>query len=205
MKFLVIDDHPMFRDAVASVLGRIPGVQAVLQAQDGLQGLKLAAAQDDLTAVLVDLRMAGTGGLEVVAQLRRRRPQLPVLVLSSSEDPADVRRALAAGARGYCPKSSSHATLKVALDVVLAGEVYVPPFMALAPVPVAESDGSGLTPRQQEVLKALGRGLSNKQIGSELGMEEKTVKGHLSAIFKALKVVHRMQAVEVARNAGLLG
>jgi DNA-binding NarL/FixJ family response regulator len=206
MKFLVVDDHPMFRDGVSAMLRQFPGVQSVLQAGDGQSGLKLVDEHDDLAAVLVDLRMEAMGGLVVIEQIKRRRPQLPAIVLSSSEDPADVRRAFAAGARGYCAKSSSPATLAVALNVVLAGELYVPPFLALTSfAEPATADTAGLTPRQREVLQAMARGLSNKQIGSELSMEEKTVKGHVSAIFKALKVVHRMQAVDAARNGGLLG
>jgi two-component system nitrate/nitrite response regulator NarL len=205
MKILVVDDHPMFREGLASVLRQWPAVSSVLQASDGELALGLVAAQPDVAAVIVDLRMAGTGGLVVVAQLRRLRPDLPVLVLSSSEEPDDVRRALAAGAAGYCPKSAAPATLLAALQLVLAGQVYVPPLMAQAPAaPAATGDGSGLTPRQREVLQQLCLGQTNKQIARILAMQEKTVKGHVSAIFKALNVVHRLQAVEAARNAGLV-
>lgn len=204
---LIVDDHPMFREGLASVLRQEPAAHEVLQAGDGTQALAMVQAQPDLAAAIVDLRMAGAGGLTVVAQLRRLRPGLPVLVLSSSEDPDDVRRALAAGAHGYCPKSAAAATLLAALQLVMAGEVYLPPLMAQAPVaPVAPSgDGSGLTPRQREVLQQLCQGQTNKQIARILDMQEKTVKGHVSAIFKALNVVHRLQAVEAARNAGLVG
>lgn len=197
----------MFREGLASVLRQWPAVGEVLQASDGEPALALVAAQPDVAAVIVDLRMAGTGGLVVVAQLRRLRPDLPVLVLSSSEEPDDVRRALAAGAGGYCPKSAAPATLLAALQLVLAGEVYVPPLMAqapAAPAAAAAGGGSGLTPRQREVLQQLCQGQTNKQIARILAMQEKTVKGHVSAIFKALNVVHRLQAVEAARNAGLV-
>lgn len=195
----------MFREGLASVLRQWPAVSAVLQASDAERALGVVAGEPDLAAAIVDLRMAGTGGLVVVAQLQRVRPALPVLVLSSSEEPDDVRRALAAGARGYCPKSAAPATLLAALQLVLAGEVYVPPLMALAAaVPTPAGDASGLTPRQREVLQQLCLGQTNKQIARILAMQEKTVKGHVSAIFKALNVVHRLQAVEAARNAGLV-
>lgn len=206
MKFLVIDDHPMLRDGVAAVLRQFDAEATVLQAADGAQGLALAAEHTDLSAVWVDLRMAGMAGLSTTEQMRRRHPGLPVIVLSSSEDPEDVRRALQAGARGYCPKSAGPATLLSALRLVLAGEVYVPPFMAQLPTAPAEAvHPSGLTARQLEVMQLLCKGHANKEIGHLLGMQEKTVKGHVSAIFRTLKVVHRLQAVEAARAAGIAG
>ena len=209
MKILLVDDHPMFRDGVASVLPRLAGDQGdalmILQADNGLQGLARLAEHPDVALVLVDLRMGEMTGLQMLEQVRRRHPGLPVLVLSSSEDPLDVRRALQAGARGHCPKSASPGTLLAAIRLVLAGEIYVPPFMAFVADELATGgDSSGLTPRQLEVLQCLCTGKSNKEIARALDMQEKTVKGHVSAIFRSLKVVHRLQAVEAARAAGLV-
>lgn len=205
MKFLIVDDHPMVREGLAATLRQFAADVQVLQATDGTHALALAAAHADLRAAWVDLRMAGMGGITTVEQLRHQHPALPVIVLSSSEEPDDVRRALLAGARGYCPKSAASSTLLAALRLVLDGEVYVPPFMAGAPAPSPVADASGLTDRQREVLQRLGQGMSNKDIARALGMQEKTVKGHVSAIFRALKVVHRLQAVQAARAAGLIG
>lgn len=206
MKVLLVDDHPLFREGVASVLQRMDDDTAVVQAINGQEGLDRLAEHPDIALVLMDLRMATMPGLETLEQIRRRFPRVPAMVLSSSEDPADVRRALKAGARGYCPKSAAPATLLAAMRLVLEGEVYVPPFMAQASdEPPALADASGMTPRQREVLQALCSGKSNKEIARVLGMQEKTVKGHVSAIFRALDVVHRLQAVEAARAAGLVG
>jgi two-component system nitrate/nitrite response regulator NarL len=206
MKVLLVDDHPLLREGVASVLQRADAATVVVQAVNGQEGLDRLAEQDDIALVLMDLRMATMPGLETLEQIRRRYPDVPAMVLSSSEDPADVRRALKAGARGYCPKSSGSGTLLAALRLVLDGEVYVPPFMAQAPdEESAPPDASGLTPRQKEVLQALCSGKSNKEIANALGMQEKTVKGHVSVIFRTLKVVHRLQAVEVARASGIVG
>jgi two-component system nitrate/nitrite response regulator NarL len=204
MKFLVIDDHPVFREGIAALLRQLPETCEVLQSGDGADALELAAATNDIDLVLVDLRMQGASGLQVLQQLQRQRPGLPVVVVSSSEDPDDMHRCLAAGARGYCPKSSSPATLRLALNVVLAGGIYTPPMLTPETgVATAKTDRL-LTPRQQQVLQALCRGLSNKQIARELGMEEPTVKGHVSAAFRILNVVSRTQAVDAARRAGLL-
>lgn len=205
MKFLIVDDHPMVREGLAATLRHFADDVEVLQATDGTQALALADAHADLQLAWVDLRMAGMGGIATVDQLRRRRPTLPVIVMSSSEEPDDVRRAMQAGARGYCPKSAASGTLLAALRLVLEGEVYVPPFMAQAVPAPAAIDATGLTERQREVLQLLCQGLTNKDIARALGMQEKTVKGHVSAIFRALKVVHRLQAVEAARAAGLVG
>ena len=208
MKFLIIDDHPMLREGVAAVLRQFDAPAVVLQAADGEQGLALAAAHPDLDAAWVDLRMAGLAGLTTVELLHARHPSLPVIVLSSSEDPQDVRRALHAGARGYCAKSAGPGTLLAALRLVLAGEVYVPPFVVADDGDEAQSStpgAAGLTPRQLEVLRLLCEGRSNKDIARLLVMQEKTVKGHVTAIFRALKVVHRLQAVQAARDAGIVG
>ncbi len=204
MKFLVIDDHPVFREGMAALLRQLPEPCEVLQSGDGADALEQVAATADLDLVLVDLRMQGASGLLVLQQLQRQRPTLPVVVVSSSEDPDDVRRCLAAGARGYCPKSSSPATLRMVLNVALAGGVYTPPMLTPETGPATAKADRLLTPRQQQVLQALCRGLSNKQIARELGMEEQTVKGHVSATFRILNVVSRTQAVDAARRAGLL-
>jgi two-component system nitrate/nitrite response regulator NarL len=206
MKFLLVDDHPLVRAGIASVLLGFAPELNVLQASEGVEALACMADNPDVVAVLLDLRMAGMAGLATLELLNRHHAAVPVLVISSSEDPQDVRRVLKAGARGYCPKSSSASTLVAALRLVISGEVYVPPFMANAidPGPTGP-DPSGLTPRQSEVLQELCKGKSNKEIARALGMEEKTVKGHVSAIFRCLNVVHRLQAVEAARAAGLFG
>ena len=148
MKFFIIDDHPMLRQGVAAVLRDLePGV-TVLEAPDGATGLALAAAHADLDAVLLDLQLTGLSGMDTLARLAAAHPDLPVVMLSASEDPAAVRAALAAGARGYCPKSASHATMQAAVRLVLAGEIYVPPLMAGA-APAAPRSDAGLTARQQ--------------------------------------------------------
>jgi len=206
MKLLVVDDHPLVRSGVMAALRTVADNPLMLEAGDGVQALSCLDEHPDVAAVVLDLRMAGMPGIALLDQLKRRHPDLPALVLSSSEDPDDVRAVLRAGARGYCPKSSNAGTLVAALRLVLSGEVYVPPFMAQAAAAgPAQADASGLTPRQREVLQELCNGRSNKQIANSLGMQEKTVKGHVSAIFRCLNVVHRLQAVEAARAAGLVG
>ncbi len=210
MKLLVVDDHPLFRDGLAALLRQANPDTQVFQASDSEAGMEMAQATGDLDAVFVDLMMPGLAGEAAVKEFARRRPELPVIVLSSSENPSDVKRVLKAGALGYIPKSASPQTVLSALQLVLTGNIYVPPLLAraadstateqntTAPAPLA-----ALTERQIEVLKQLRDGHSNKEISNRLGIAEKTVKAHVAAIFRALNVVNRTQAANAARELQL--
>lgn len=212
MKLLIVDDHPVLREGLAALLQQASAQTEVLQACDDAAGLRLAEAHPDLDAVFLDLNMPGGGGMPAIQEFGRCRPDLPVIVLSSSEDPHDIRRALALGALGYIPKSASPRTILSALQLVLSGSVYVPPVMLNAMAASAGHGGgpqgpealSNLTDRQVDVLKQLCRGLSNKEISRELNLSEKTVKAHITAIFRTLNVVNRLQAAAIARRAELV-
>ncbi|MEO8525630.1 MAG: response regulator transcription factor [Caldimonas sp.] len=210
MKLLIVDDHAILREGLAAMLRQIGPDTEVLQASEGAEGLRMAEQHADLDAVFLDLEMPGGGGMSAIPEFGRRRPELPVIVLSSSEDPRDVRRALALGALGYVPKSSPPRALLSALQLVLSGNIYVPPLMLGPAAATPRSTGgdatrpsASLTERQLEVLRLLGKGLSNKEIGRDLGLSEKTVKAHVTAIFKTLNVVNRTQAASAAREADL--
>jgi two-component system, NarL family, nitrate/nitrite response regulator NarL len=210
MKLLVVDDHPLFRDGLAALLRQANPDTQVFQASDSETGMEMAQATGDLDAVFVDLMMPGLAGEAAVKEFARRRPELPVIVLSSSENPSDVKRVLKAGALGYIPKSASAQTVLSALQLVLTGNIYVPPLLAqaadstateqntIAPAPLA-----ALTERQIEVLKQLRDGHPNKEISNRLGIAEKTVKAHVAAIFRTLNVVNRTQAANAARELQL--
>jgi two-component system, NarL family, nitrate/nitrite response regulator NarL len=212
MKLLIVDDHAILREGLAALLQQSEQGTDVLQAAGSAEGLRLAEANPDLDAVFLDLHMPHQGGMEAILEFRKRCPQLPVIVLSSSEDPNDVRHALQSGALGYVPKSASPRNMLSALRLVLSGEAYVPPLMLEALPPAADgtsaratSDaGSRLTERQTEVLRQLCLGLSNKEISRVLNLSEKTTKSHVTAIFKTLKVVNRTQAASAARRAGII-
>jgi DNA-binding NarL/FixJ family response regulator len=206
MKFLIIDDHPIVREGIAAVLRQIDSSVDILEAGDGKTGLAQMAATADLDCVLLDLRMTGMAGMPTLEQTRQQYPAVPLVVISSSEDPADARRALAAGARGYIPKSAGRNTMLAAIRLVLAGEVYVPPLVLLVESsPVRGRLETGITERQMDVLRLVCEGLPNREIGQQLDMHEKTVKAHVTAVFKALGVVNREQAIETARASGLVG
>lgn len=212
MKLLVVDDHPVFRDGLAALLKQAADSVVILQAPECATALQVADEHPDLDAVFVDLVMPGMTGDLAVREFGKRRPELPVIVLSSSENPSDVRRALKAGALGYIPKSASPQTLLSALKLVLSGSIYVPPLLAQAPPPTRDDSSAQpaphaiaqLTDRQIDVLKHLCTGLSNKEISTRLGIAEKTVKAHVAGIFKTLNVVNRTQAAHAVREAKLV-
>src|SRR5262245_56923921 len=212
MNVLPIYDHPVLREGIAALLRQAGPDTVVHQGGDVAGALQLAAERADLDVIVLDLMMPGMGGMEAIAEFGRIRPDVPVIVLSSSEDPRDARKALAQGALGYVPKSASQHTLLSAIRRVLNGELYVPPLI-LNDIADAGSHrlgqpgrggGSALTDRQIDVLKRLSDGQPNKIIAHELELSEKTVKAHITAIFKALNVVNRTQAAPVGKQRGLI-
>jgi DNA-binding NarL/FixJ family response regulator len=212
MKLLIIDDHPVVRHGLCALLEQSLEETTVLVASNSEEGLALAELHADLDAAFLDLMMPGLTGMSAIKVFGEKHPALPVIVLSSSEDPDDVRRALAFGALGYVPKSAGPQTILSALRLVLAGEIYVPPLVLLSATAAAEIGPArggtmaidDLTARQREVLVLLARGLQNKEIGEMLGLADKTVKTHVTAIFRTLHVINRTQAASLAREANLV-
>ncbi|WP_183856214.1 response regulator [Prosthecomicrobium pneumaticum] len=200
-RFVVADDHPLFRDALRqTVAAAYPGA-AIEEAGtlDDVAARLAAGADTDL--VLLDLGMPGMRGFSGLVYLRAQFPEVPVLVVSGSEDPGLMRQAVAIGAAGYIPKSLGVEAIRTAIGAVLAGGVWLPP--QLGPAPRDETADlvrrmATLTPQQVRVLMMLTEGLLNKQIAFALGVSEATVKAHVSAILQKLGVDSRTQAVIAA-------
>ena len=211
MKLLIVDDHSVLREGLSALLKQSNMDATVLLAKNASEGLAALDAHPDLDLVLLDLILPGVEGDEAIVSFGRKRPALPVVVFSSSEDPEDVRRAMAAGALGYVPKSANYQVLLSAIRLVLNGDLYVPTLMlndfgggsAPAQVPLSRQRPL-LTGRQIEILALLSRGDPNKSISRSLGLSEKTVKTHITAIFRALNVTNRTQAAAVGRKSGLI-
>ncbi len=212
MKILVVDDHPLVRDAMAHLVERLGGDVMVLQAGDCGAGLDAARIHSDLDLVLLDLNLPGLRGIAALERFREEHPAAPVVIVSMFRDRETVLEAIRRGAMGFIPKSSSRDTIVNALRLVLSGSVYVPPEAAigedrLEAVPslmhARTAVDLGLTPRQSQVLALLMKGRSNKQICQDLGLAERTVKAHMSAVLNTLKVSSRTQAVIAAGALGL--
>ena len=215
LKLLVVDDHPLFREGISSALKASGKDFDIIQAADAREGIELAEGSGDFDAVLLDVALPGMNGFVAIREFRLRCPLLPVVIISALDNASNARRALSVGAAGFIPKSTPTPQVIKALHEVLAGGVYLPPTlgdsMAAADVanpaflqsPSAPAEAGALTVRQIEVLGFLCQGKGNKEIASDFGLSEKTVKTHLSAIFKVLRVVNRTQAVLAARRMGL--
>lgn len=210
MKILVVDDHPLYRSGVAFTL------QNTGMAVEVVECSSLAVAFQRLDEGLVadlmilDLQMPGYQGVDSVRAVRTRRPEVPVLVLSGTEDPAVVRECIDLGAFGFLPKSAPADHFNAALARVLAGGVYLPPtsLSVAAPVTRAQQDawgrlGARLTERQRQVLLGIVQGKPNKVIARDLGLSDTTVKSHVAHILEALVVSNRTEAVYALARAGL--
>ena len=205
---LIADDHPLFREAVRDVVGRLFSQSgwefACLEATSIDEALSLLDQAQDVDLILLDLFMPGTRDLSGLIALRARMPSTPVVVVSSLGDADTVHRAMSCGAAGFIPKSSTTEQMVEALRTVLAGGIYLPPDESQeAPAPRRparyDDEPGHLTPRQLAVLEKLAEGKSNKQIGRELAISDLTVKAHVTAILRCLGVATRAQAIVAFR------
>jgi|SRR5215510_964426 len=218
MKILIVDDHVLIRDALRGVLKELKDEADVLEASDCRQAMALIAENaDDLRMILLDLGLPDRDGFSALAELRERYPAICVVVLSGQQDSASVFKALELGAVGYITKSGQREVMLHALQIVFAGGRYIPPEIltrdspttvpATKPPPVSERPPAspadlGLTGRQLDVLTLMMQGKSNKAICRVLDLAEPTVKNHVTAILKALKVTNRTEAVIAVRELG---
>ena len=203
MKLIAVDDHPLMQQALVRALPELDHKLEVIVADDRESTLTALARHPDCALVLLDLTLPGAHGLDLLADLVRDFPRIPVLVLSATHDRATVGAAMAAGARGYIAKTASPQELLDAVRTVLAGGRSVTRDLTRAPAKVdgVPAQALGLTQRQAEVLRLLVQGKPNKLICRDLRLSEGTVKVHVSAILKALNVHSRAQAiVELARR-----
>jgi DNA-binding NarL/FixJ family response regulator len=204
MKILVVDDHPLVLDALAQLLPQLDQSAEVRSALDAAEAVAILDSEPDVALVLLDLALPGTRGLDFLADMILDYPGVPVVVLSATHDEATVSAALAAGARGFIAKTASPQALLAALARVFDGETYRTDDVTAEPdadgVHIASSE-LGLTARQSDVLRLLVQGKPNKLICRDLRLSEGTVKVHVSAILRQLRVRTRTQAVaELARR-----
>lgn len=203
IRLIIADDHPVVRAGLEGMLTSQPDFEIVGEAARGDEAVALAAAFHP-DVVLMDLRMAGLDGVAATAQIRKRQPEIPVLVLTTYDSDADIRRAIEAGATGYVLKDTPRDQLFSAIRAVAQGKSILAPtvlsrLLRHMQTPVEES----LSAREIEVLMLVARGASNKEIARALHISEATVKSHLIHIFSKLGVADRTAAVTIALERGL--
>jgi len=207
---LVVDAHFLIREALRDALKRMPGEVTVIEATDGRQALQLASEQSEIDLVLLELDLPDRDGLSLLGELRQHHPAMKVVMLSARHDGDSVASSLALGAAGFIPKSGPREIMLSALELVLAGGLYIPPEILLRELVTPHrpnitrlrTGARGMTPadlglsgRQIDVLQLVMRGMSNKAICRALSLAEPTVKNHVTAILKILKVSNRTEAV----------
>jgi DNA-binding NarL/FixJ family response regulator len=200
-RFLIIDDHPLFREALQSAITLAFADVEAVEARSMDEALKALADNPVFDLALLDLNMPGTKGFEGLLELRTQYPRLPVVVVSGHEEARIITEALSYGVAGFIPKSAKKAELAAAISDVMNGSIHVP---AGYDGPQTGQDNSraellakltSLTPQQLRVLQMLKQGLLNKQIAFELKVGETTIKAHVSEILRKLNVFSRTQAV----------
>jgi DNA-binding NarL/FixJ family response regulator len=210
MKLLLVDDHALIREALGGVLKELDAGATIYEASRWGEAMPLIEGHPDLSLVLLDLGLPDQDGFAALAEVRTRHPKIPIAILSATCDHNSVVKALDLGAVGFLPKSGEREVMLSALRLMFAGGIYIPPEIlapaaslsasGLAPArggegPVPSPADIGLTARQVDVLALMMLGKSNKAICRKLDLAEPTVKNHVTAILKALKVSNRVEAV----------
>lgn len=209
IRLLIIDDHPMMREALVTAFSEEKDLQVVGQAAGGIEGIQLAQERQP-DVVLLDLLMPGMDGLQALPRILEVDPQAKVIVVSSLEDEDRIFAAIQAGALGYFPKSAPRSYLLEAIHKVADGLPYLPSGIALKlfksiramklPPPGRSAIDEPLTSRQGEILSLMGDGRSDSEIAKMLHLEEPTVRSHVHRILQRLGVESRSQAVAYIHN-----
>jgi DNA-binding NarL/FixJ family response regulator len=217
IRVLLADDQRLVRESLATLLGLLPGIDLVASASDGEQALALVDEHNP-AVVLMDLRMPRMDGIEATRLLRKRRPDVRVIALTTYADDESVLGALRAGARGYLTKDTGSEDIRTAILSVAAGEAALDPSVqhhVVAALAATEerADHSGetanpklpddLTPREAEVLVLIAQGLSNAEIAERLFVSPTTVKSHINHLFTKTGLRDRAQAVNYAYRTGI--
>lgn len=205
MRILLVDDHALVRDGMRALLASHPLAEVVGEAADAAQARsEVARLKPDL--VLMDIGLRQGNGIELTAELTRTHPGLAVLMLSMYDNPEYLHRALQAGARGYVLKDGPSSEILAAIDAVSAGDPYIAARLA-RPTPRGDDARPLLSERESEILTALARGLSSKQIAAEYDLSVRTVETHRQNIRRKLKIAGQAEliryAVEHCGGAGL--
>lgn len=208
IRILVADDHLIIRQGLRFIFETEPGFELVGEAGDGTEAVRLCAELKP-DVVLMDLRMPGMDGLTAIEKLRREQPEIAVVILTTFNEDALMRRGLCLGAKGYLLKDTDRETLFHTIRAAARGETLLKPeilarVLAGTDETHSTSDSLDLTARELEVLKGVAMGERSKEIALRLGISERTVKAHLASIYNKLGVDSRAAAIAIAAQKGWL-
>ncbi len=201
ISILCVDDHPLFREGIATAINSQEDMTLVALAPTGREGIRLAIAHaPDIT--LMDLRLPDVSGIEALTAIRHHRPNARIIMLTTFEGDVEVHRALAAGARAYLLKNSTLEELVQAIRRVHEGKSYLPSELASGLAQYLA--GEAVTPREVEVLRLVAGGNGNRDIATQLSISEDTVKGHVRRIMEKLGAKDRAEAVVIGLRRGII-
>lgn len=225
MDILLVDDHALFREGLSLVLQQLDDAN-IFEAENAASALSIIDQQPNLDLVLLDLNLPDNNDFSLLQSVRTKLPATPVTMLSATEDAGLIQQALQLGASGFITKTSSSQVMLQAINLILAGGLYLPPQMLQKTQDIPETQGAETIPtetsaattvsnkaesdlyfteRQMDVLRLLDQGMSNKEIARDLDMSPSTVKVHVAAILRECEASNRTQAVSMLRQAGIIG
>ncbi|GLP99199.1 DNA-binding response regulator [Methylophaga thalassica] len=197
MKLLIADDHELYRDALVMLITQHFSEYSCTEATSFDELIQRIQSEQDWSAFIVDLHMPGLNFVEGIKQIKTRFPDVPLIVITSSDNPEDTQSAMAAGALGYILKSMKNEEIIQALTLILNHGISIHPAI---PSEAVSNNTFDFTPRQQEVFAMMSKGASNKRIALDMGLSESTVKIHVRAILNTLQVSNRTEAVLKAKQ-----
>jgi DNA-binding NarL/FixJ family response regulator len=226
MRVLLVDDHTLFREGVKTLLAKIDTLNEVLEVASGQEALAFLENDSDIDVLLLDYNLGDMSGEQVLLQVKKDSPEIPVIILSAQEEAPLIQDLLSKGASGFITKTSTSDVMLSAISLVVSGGIYVPPAILAGNVPLSVAPsaaveqkpvtinsflaprmaekGFQLTQRQTDVIQEMAKGLSNKEIARSLDMSPSTVKVHVAAILKELDAKNRTVAVSMAKDMGLV-
>jgi two-component system, NarL family, response regulator len=201
IRIMIVDDHPVVRAGLASMLSTQPGIDVVGSAASGVEALALLKTITP-DVILMDLRLSGMSGLETIRAINLRTDPPRILVLTSFDTDEDIYQSVGAGAQGYILKDTPQDRLLEAIQMVHARKRYFPADIAARLT--ERMARSNLTPREHQVLQLVAKGLTNKEIGQVFGISDNTARNHVNSIIEKLKVSDRTEAATIAMRQGLV-
>ena len=210
MKVLITDEQSLFRDGLSLRLQQINDDISILQSSTLNEMYKILSKEKDIDILIFDIDLAELNAAEVISKIKTLMPNTKIITLSSSEDTRNIKKILSFGVKGYIPKRLDSNVLSGALKLILDGGTYIPPAVLNQTITKDSNNNifsplkKNLTNRQSQVLDLIAQGKSNKQIAYDMGVSEATVKLHINALLRSLKVNNRTQAVITAQKMGLI-